>query len=82
MLRRVVALEAAVPLLLISVLSSGMGFLAAGLFLNSQLSESLRPPGPEYYVIVVAGLALALAIIGSTLPLIDRITGPEVARNE
>ena len=55
-LRGVVALEAAVPLLLISVLSSGMGFLAAGLFLNSQLSESLRPPGPEYYVIVVAGL--------------------------
>ncbi len=81
-LRRVVALEAAVPLLLISVLSTGMGFLAAALFLNSQLSESLRPPGPEYYLIVVAGLALALAIIGSTLPLIERITGPEVARNE
>ena len=81
-LRRVVALEAAVPLLLISVLSTGMGFLAAGLFLNSQLNESLRPPGAEFYVIVVAGLALALAIIGSTLPLIERITGPEVARNE
>ena len=81
-LRGVVALEAAVPLLVISVLSAGMGFLTAGLFLNSQLGETLRPPGPEYYVIVVAGLVASLAIIGSTLPLIERITGPEVARNE
>ncbi len=81
-LRRVVALEAAVPLLLISVLSAGMGFLAAGLFLRSQLSESLQPPGAGYYTIVLAGLAGALAVIASTVPLIDRITGPEVARNE
>jgi hypothetical protein len=81
-LRRVVALEAAVPLLVIAVPSIGMGFLAAGLFLRSQLGESLRPPGIEYYVIVVAGLAASLAIIASTLPLIDRITGPEIARNE
>jgi hypothetical protein len=81
-LRKVVALEAAVPLLLIAVISTAMGFLTAGLFLNSQLSESLRAPGPEYFIIVVAGLVIALAIIGSTLPLIERITGPEVARNE
>jgi len=81
-LRKVVALEAAVPLLLIAVISTAMGFLAAGLFLNSQLSESLRVPGSEYFVIVVAGLVASLAIIASTLPLIERITGPEVARNE
>jgi hypothetical protein len=81
-LRRVVAVETAVPLLLIAVISTAMGFLAAGLFLNSQLNESLRVPGPEYFVIVIAGLVAALAIIGSTLPLIERITGPEVARNE
>ena len=41
-LRRVVALEAAVPLLIISVLSAAMGFLAAGLFLNAQLGYTLR----------------------------------------
>ena len=81
-LRSVVVLEAAVPLLVISVLSVGMGFLAAGLFLNSQLGETLRPPGPDYYFIVAAGLVASLAIISSTLPLIERITGPEVARNE
>ena len=81
-LRRVVALEAAVPLLIISVLSAAMGFLAAGLFLNAQLGYSLRAPGPGYYALVGAGLVASLAIIAATLPLIERITGPEVARNE
>jgi hypothetical protein len=81
-LRNVVALEAAVPLLVISVLSVGMGFLAAGLFLNSQLHESLRAPGSGYYLIVAAGLAASLTVIASTFPLIQRITGPEIARNE
>ena len=81
-LRRVVALEAAVPLLIISVLSAAMGFLAAGLFLNAQLGYRLRAPGPGYYALVGAGLVASLAIIAATLPLIERITGPEVARNE
>jgi len=81
-LRRVVALEAGVPLIVVSVLSAGTGFVAAALFLRSQLNESLQPPGVGYYALVVAGLVLALAVIGSTLPLIERITGPDVARNE
>lgn len=82
MLRRVVALESAVPLLIVAVVSTGVGFLAAQLFLSSQLHYSLRPPGPEYYVIVSAGIIASLGIIGSTLPLLSRITGPETARNE
>jgi hypothetical protein len=82
MLRRVVGLESAVPLLLIAVISIGTGFLAAGLFLRSQLSETLQPPGIQYYVIVVGGLLAALAIIATTLPLLERITGPDTARNE
>ena len=81
-LRRVVALETAVPLLLVAVISAGMGFLAADLFLRSQLSESLQPPGLDYYVIVGVGLVACLGIIAATLPLIERITGPEIARNE
>jgi hypothetical protein len=36
----------------------------------------------SYYGIVLAGLAAALAIIAATLPLLKRITGPEVARND
>jgi hypothetical protein len=81
-LRRVVALEAAAPLVAIAVLSAGTGLLAAHLFLRSQLNESLRPPGAHYFLIVVAGIVAALGIIASTLPLLERITGPEVARNE
>jgi hypothetical protein len=78
----VVALEAALPLVVTAVLSAGLGFLAAALFLRSQLGETLRPPGPSYYALVAAGLAASLAIIASTLPLIERITGPETARSE
>jgi hypothetical protein len=81
-LRRVVALESAAPLLITAVIATGLGFVAAGMFDSAQLGYSLRPPGAEYYVIVLAGLAASLGIIASTLPVLDRITGPETARNE
>jgi hypothetical protein len=81
-LRRVVTLESAVPLLIVAVLSSAVGFAGAELFLRAQLHYTLRPPGVGYYGIVVAGLAAALGIIAATLPLLNRITGPEVARND
>ena len=71
-LRRVVALESAVPLLIAAVVSIAMGFLAAQLFLRSQLDYTLRPPGPAYYLIVAAGLVVSLGIIASTLPLLAR----------
>jgi hypothetical protein len=81
-LRRVVTLESAVPLLVVAVLSIAVGFGGAELFLRAQLGYTLRPPGPGYYGIVVAGLAAALGIIAATLPLLKRVTGPEVARND
>ena len=81
-LRRVVALESAVPLLIVAVLAIGMGFLAAQLFVKSQMRYTLARPGVSYYLIVAAGLLASLGIIASTLPLLRRITGPETARNE
>jgi hypothetical protein len=81
-LRRVVAIEAAVPLLVVAAAAAATGLLAAHLFLRSQLRESLHAPGAGYYVAVGFGIALALAIIAATLPLLERITGPETARNE
>jgi hypothetical protein len=42
----------------------------------------LRPPDAQFYALVVTGLAACFAVIGSTLPIVDRITGPETARNE
>ena len=82
LLRRVVALEGVVPLLVSAVVSAGAGFAAAALFLQSQLDYSLRAPGIEYYAVVGAGLVVSLAVIASTLPMLERITGPETARND
>jgi hypothetical protein len=81
-LRRVVTLESAAPLLIGAAASMVAGFLAAYLFLRAQLRETLQPPGAEFFVVVIAGLAASLAIIASTMPLLERITGPETARNE
>jgi hypothetical protein len=80
-LRRVVTLESAVPLIISAVLSAAAGFLAAGLFTRSALGDTLRPPGADYYVIVAAGLVASLAIIASSFPLLRRLTGPEAARD-
>lgn len=81
-LRRVVALEAAVPLVAVALVSIGTGLIAADLYLRSEISISLRPPGVAYYLVVLAGLIASLGVVAATLPLIDRMTGPEIARNE
>ena len=97
-LRRVVALESAVPLLVVSSSRSGSpaqrtprsslrlrsrsGSSRAQLFLRAQMDYTLRPPGVDYYLIVLGGLAASLGIIASTLPLLERITRPETVRNE
>jgi predicted lysophospholipase L1 biosynthesis ABC-type transport system permease subunit len=82
MLRRVVLLETAVPLLAVAAFSIGTGFLAAALFAKAQLSYSPAPPEAAYYLLTGAGVAVSLGIIAATFPLLARITGPEVARNE
>ena len=81
-LRRVVVLESAVPLLVSAAVAIGTGFLAAFLFLRSQLDYRLQAPGGAYWAVVGAGLVLSLAIIASTLPVLARTTGPEAARAE
>jgi hypothetical protein len=81
-LRRVVALETAAPLVIIAITSATLGLIAADLFLRSQLDLTLRLPGLTYYLIVLGGLIGSLAIIGSTLPILERVTRPEDARVE
>jgi hypothetical protein len=39
-------------------------------------------PGTAYYLLTGGGILTALGIIAATFPLLKRITGPEVARNE
>jgi FtsX-like permease family len=81
-LRRVVALETAVPLLSAAVVAVAVGLLTAHLFLLAQMHYRLELPGPSYAAIVVAGLGVSLGIVASTFPLLRRITGPDTARNE
>lgn len=79
---RVVALESAMPLLLVAAVSILVGLVSAALYLHSQVGIAFRIPGFAFWSTVIGGLAASLAIIAATFPLIDRITGPEVARNE
>jgi hypothetical protein len=81
-LHRVVALESALPLLIVAAVSIIVGLVSAALYLSSQVDIAFRIPGIAYWATVLGGLAAALAIIASTFPLLNRITGPEAARNE
>jgi hypothetical protein len=82
MLRRVVVLESAVPLLAVAVVAIGIGFGASAMYAVTEIGLGLVAPSAAYFVLTAAGLALALALIATTFPLLRRITGPETARSE
>jgi predicted lysophospholipase L1 biosynthesis ABC-type transport system permease subunit len=81
-LRRVVALEGAVPLLSVAVVAIGAGFAGAAMFATEAQNHPMVAPGLAYYLLTGAGIIVSLGIIAATFPLLERITGPEVARNE
>jgi FtsX-like permease family len=81
-LRRVVALEGAVPLLSVAAVAIGTGFGAAAMNASLQQGRPIVAPGLAYYLLTAGGTLAALGIIAATFPLLARITGPEVARNE
>jgi FtsX-like permease family len=81
-LRRVVALESAVPLLAVAAVAIGTGFAAAAEYASVAQHYPMVAPGVAYYLLTAGGILAALGIIAATFPLLKRITGPEVARNE
>src|SRR5487761_1775290 len=81
-LRRVVALEGAVPLLAVAAVAIGTGFGAAAMYADEAQQHPMVAPGAAYYLITAAGILVSLGIIAATFPLLERITGPGVARNE
>jgi hypothetical protein len=81
-LRHVVALESAVPLLAVAAVAIGTGFGAAAMYASLQQGRAMVAPGAEYYLITGGGILVCFAIIAATFPLLARITGPDVARNE
>ena len=55
-LRRVVALESALPLLLVAAVSIVVGLVSAALYLHSQVGIAFRIPGIAYWATVLGGL--------------------------
>lgn len=83
-LSRVVLLEAAVPLAAAVVAAVGIAY-----GMSATAVVRLAPPGTPipaltgtYYATLGAGLAVALAVIAATLPLLARITTPASVRFE
>jgi len=81
-LRRVVALEGAVPLLSVAAVAIGTGFAGAAMFASEAQQHPMVAPGAAYWLLTAGGIVVSLGIIAATFPLLARITGPEAARNE
>jgi hypothetical protein len=81
-LRRVVLLEAAVPLVGLAVVSATGGLLTAELLLRALRGTTMRLPGTPYALTLLAGIVGALAVVMATMPLLRRISAPENARSE
>jgi hypothetical protein len=60
----------------------GTGFGATAMYASLEMQHPMAAPGAAYYLITAGGILAALGIIAATFPLLARITGPEVARNE
>jgi len=76
-LRRVVALEAALPLVVAAVLVTVVGLLGAELFLRSQLDVSIRWPGLLYWLVVVIRIVVSLGLIVSPSPSSSGLQDPK-----
>jgi hypothetical protein len=83
-LYRVVFLEAVVPLAAATVLAAALAYGMSVLTVWRLAPPGMAIPllGHVYYATMGAGLAIALIVIGVTLPLLSRMTGPDNARFE
>jgi hypothetical protein len=83
-LYRVVLLETVLPLAVATVVAGGVAWgvsvLTIGKF--AAAGTPVPVPGPTYFLLVGTGLAISLAVIGATLPLLGRMTVPASARFE
>jgi ABC-type antimicrobial peptide transport system permease subunit len=82
-LRRIIAREAAVPLLTVLFLSIGLGFLVAWLMVTG-INDSYQVtwPAPEYFVALGMSLSLALGAVTATFSLIRGNTAMTATRFE
>jgi hypothetical protein len=83
-LYRVLLLEAVVPLAAATLITAGLAY-GMSVLAVLQLAPAGTPVpllGHIYFATMGAGLAIALVVIGVTLPLLNRMTGPDNARFE
>ncbi len=82
-LRRIVSLEAAVPLIAVLALSIALGLFVAWLILGTLAAEiPFTWPEPPFFVTLAVGLAVALGTVASTFGLIRRDTAIGTTRFE
>jgi hypothetical protein len=83
-LSRVVMFEAAVPLVVATVVAAGIAYAASVVaFLRLAPAHSAIPLlGGDYYALMGAGLVIAFGVIDVTLPLLRRMTTPGNVRFE
>ncbi|HUB94150.1 MAG TPA: FtsX-like permease family protein [Verrucomicrobiae bacterium] len=85
----VVLLEAALPLVVVSIAAAAIG-LGVGIPVVKTLLTNFEPkdttipihPSSGYYLALGVGLIVALGLVTVTLPLVSRMTRPEEARFE
>jgi hypothetical protein len=83
-LYRVVLLETVLPLAVATVVAGGVAWGVSVLIIG-KLAAADTPvpvPGPTYFLLMGTGLAISLAVILATLPLLGRMTAPATARFE
>ena len=66
----------------VAAVAIGTGFADAAMFASEAQQHPMVAPGVAYYLLTAGGIVVSLGIIAATFPLLERITGPEVARNE
>ena len=83
-LYRVVLLETVLPLAVATVVAGGVAWGVSVLTIG-KLAAAGTPvpvPGHAYFLLMGTGLAISLAVILATLPLLGRMTAPAAARFE
>jgi hypothetical protein len=82
-LQAMAILEAAVPLLVVTLLAAAIGVTVGQILLRFGTGAGDAPlPGLELPVVLALGVAAALGVVGVTLPMIGRATAIESTRFE
>ncbi|HSX28361.1 MAG TPA: FtsX-like permease family protein [Candidatus Saccharimonadales bacterium] len=86
-LSKVILIESAVPLLIVSVLSGVAGYGTGALMIKVIASSNgngtqLKPLSVEYYLTMLMGLIISVLVVSLTLPLLNKLTQSDSARFE